>query len=95
MQAIVDRYQDKTTPNGNHKLKVDLRGASTYVWYLYWGEYAGKDDHHHFGIARITPIDSRFKIDWYRKTEKEPYRSQEVADIETVYSLVDAEIATR
>ena len=45
MEKIETRYKDMKTGKG-HEIRVDLRKNELILWYLYWGEYQGVDDHH-------------------------------------------------
>lgn len=94
MDEIVKHYRDSKTPHG-HELRVDERDDETIIWYLYWGEYGGVDDHHHMGIARVRSAGSGFEIGWLHGTDQEPYRTEQVTDLKELYAKIDAEIANR
>jgi len=94
MDEIVQRYRGTKTPRG-HELRVDERGHEAIIWYLFWGEFAGVDGHHHMGIARVRSSGSGFVIGWLLGTDQEPYRSEQVTDLKELYARIDAEIANR
>jgi len=94
MNEIIQRYKDTKTPRGN-ELRVDENGDETIIWYLFWGEYAGVDDHHHMGIARVIPTGNGFKIGWLRGTDQKPYESEQVKDLNELYATLDSVIANR
>lgn len=94
MDKIVQRYKGAKTPRG-HELRVDERGDEVIIWYLFWGEYAGVDDHHHMGIARVHAIENGFKIGWLRGTDQEPYQTEQVTDLSELYAKIDTEIENR
>ena len=94
MDEIVKHYRDSKTPHG-HKLRVDVHDHEAIIWYLFWGESDGVDDHHHMGIARVRSSGSGFEIAWLHGTDQEPYRTERVIDSKELYAKIDAEIASR
>lgn len=71
LDDFVTRYANKTTKKG-HVVKVDVTETSASLWYLHWGEYKGVNDHHHFGIARITNFGDRYRVEWFEGTNTVP-----------------------
>lgn len=94
MDTIVNRYKSAKTPKG-HELRVDEKGNEIIIWYLFWGEYAGVDDHHHMGIARVRAENDGFVIGWLRGIEQQPYKTERVMDLNELFAKIDAEIKTR
>ena len=94
MNAISDRYEGKKTPKG-HRLRVTEHDDALTVWYLYWGELAGADDHHHIGIARVQRAENGFTVGWFAGLEQEPCRTETHDDIESVFAAIDAAIDDR
>ena len=94
MDEIVKRYHGVRTPGGQ-ELRVDVRGQEATIWYLFWGEYQGIDDHYHFGIARVRPDGTGFVIGWMQGTEQEPYESDRVQDLNALIAKLDSQIASR
>jgi len=94
MEEIVRRYRGVRTPAG-HELRVDLRDNEVVLWYLFWGEYRGVDDHHHFGVARVRRDGSKYVIGWMHGTEQEPRHTELVSGMDDVFKKLDDEISRR
>lgn len=94
MEDILARYGNAKTGTG-HELRVDERSGGAMLWFLYWGEYRGVDDHHHMGIAHVSQKDGVYVVGWFRGTEKTPFRTQEYPTLETLFPSLDEEIAKR
>ena len=94
MDDLVARYRNAKTGKG-HELRIDERPVSTLLWFLFWGEYRGVDDHHHMGIADVSQKDNAYIVGWFQGTEKTPFQTQEYPTLETLFSALDEEIAKR
>ena len=92
MNKIIEKYQGMTTPAG-HELRVDeIDEQKIIIWYLFWGEYQGIDDHHHMGVARIREENGKYFVEWLRGTEQVPYQTETFTNSEDVFSALDARI---
>jgi hypothetical protein len=61
------------------------------IWHLVWGD-AKPSDYYHAGIARIRAIENRFEVGWLGGTEQDPYKTEQVPDLNELFAKVDAEI---
>ena len=87
LDDFITRYANKTTNKG-HVVKVDVTEMSASLWYLYWGEYKGVNDHHHFGIARITNLRDRYGVEWFDGTNTVPVSTDSFSTIEDVHLAI-------
>lgn len=94
MKKIIERYKDMKTPKG-HELRVYEKDNEIALWYLFWDEYRGVDNHHHMGIAKISYEDDKYVVGWLRNTDQEPYRMQSFTNINDLFNALDEEIAKR
>lgn len=94
MRAILDRYKGKHTPKG-HDIRVDEDPDGVTLWYLYWGEYEGRDDHHHFGIARVRREKDKYALGTFHATEQEPGATRLYDTEEEVMAEIDKLLAQR
>jgi hypothetical protein len=91
---IAEYYRGKKTGKG-HELRVDERQNEIVIWYLFWGEHEGIDNHHHMGVARVRREGDAYLVGWLRDTQQRPYRNQRFANSDDLFSALDAEIAKR
>lgn len=92
MEKIETRYKDMKTGKG-HEIRVDLRKNELILWYLYWGEYQGVDDHHHMGIARISKDGDTFVVGWLQGTDQKSHSTDRYTDRKKMFSALDEKIA--
>ena len=94
MRAIVERFRGRTTGSG-HDIRVDETPGVAVVWYLFWGEYQGVDDHHHMGIARVSWRENAYFVGWLQGTEQEASDESVFNTVEEMLSALDQEISRR
>jgi hypothetical protein len=94
MDQVIKRYVGKTTNEG-HELRVDEKLGQVTLWFLYWGEYQGSDDHHHIGIARIKREGNAYIVGWLRGTQNQPFDESKYNSEEELVFALDAAIARR
>lgn len=94
MKELVERYSDKKTGKV-HEVRVDEEGDRVVLWYLYWGEYRGVDDHHHMGIAEVRETKQGYTLGFLHGTEQRPDQFRNLASIHEVFAALDEEIARR
>jgi hypothetical protein len=94
MDDLLARYRNTKTGKG-HELRVEERSGGTMLWFLYWGEYRGVDDHHHMGIAHVSQKDDAYTVGWLRGTEKTPFQTQGYPNLDALFFALDEEIAKR
>jgi hypothetical protein len=95
MQQLADKYRDKKTPKG-HDLRVDLhRDGTATIWFLLWGEYQGKDGHHHMGIATVRPEKTGFSVGTHRGNEQMPGSWKTVATMDELIAAIDKLVGER
>ena len=94
MKEIADRYRGKITESG-HELRVDERNGEIIIWYLFWGEYQGVEDHHHMGIARIRRERDQFVVDFLRGIDQHPHTTRRYPSTDGLFADLDEEIASR
>lgn len=94
MDEIIKRYGGAKTFRG-YELQVDEYRSGVIIWYLFWGEYAGVDGHHHMGIACIRAIENAFEIGWLSGTDQSPHRTERIMDLNELFAKIDTEIKNR
>jgi len=95
LNSIVERYKGQSTGKG-HEIRIDpARDGSVMLWYLFWGEYQGVDEHHHMGIARIRAEGDSYIVDLYEGNSQEPFEMRKCRDRDSAFAVIDAEIARK
>jgi hypothetical protein len=94
MKAIAERYRNQKTPKG-HDLRVDEVGDGCIIWYLFWGEYRGVDDHHHMGIAKVRRSGEGYELGVLHGLQQEPDDYEAVQDFDALVARLDEEVARR
>jgi len=96
-ELIKTRYLGRKTGRGHDIIinPVPHNSNAVMLYYLFWGEYQGIDDHHHMGIARIRATGTRYAVDLFAGNEPQPYDTKEYSDIDTALAIVDAEVTKK
>ena len=92
---IAERYKGNTTGT-RHEIRIDpARDGSVMLWYLFWGEYQGVANHHHLGIARVRAEGDSYIVERYEGNCQEPFETRKFRDRESVFAIIDADIARK